>query len=113
MKDKLKGFFGTSEEPEERTEVEEGFYKTSREEYHEQNGIAGSKMMLLEPRAYSESQQIADYYHVNTSTIKHINTGRNYHDDTSDYPLRKVRGKKQLEPVETILAKRSTATIDT
>ena len=61
MKDKLKGFFGTSEEPEERVEVEEGFYKTSREEYHEQNGIAGSKMMLLEPRAYSESQQIADY----------------------------------------------------
>ncbi len=60
MKDKLKGFFGTSEEPEERVE-EEGFYKTSREEYHEQNGIAGSKMMLLEPRAYSESQQIADY----------------------------------------------------
>ena len=60
MKDKLKGFFGTTEETEERVE-EEGFYKTSREEYHEQNGIAGSKMMLLEPRAYSESQQIADY----------------------------------------------------
>lgn len=60
MKDKLKGFFGTGEETEERVE-EEGFYKTSREEYHEQNGIAGSKMMLLEPRAYSESQQIADY----------------------------------------------------
>ncbi|MBR6136546.1 MAG: cell division protein SepF [Bacilli bacterium] len=61
MKDKLKGFFGTGEEPEERVVEEEGFYKTSREEYHEQNGIAGSKMMLLEPRAYSESQQIADY----------------------------------------------------
>ena len=60
MKDKLKGFFGTGEEVEE-TKEEEGFYKTSREEYHEQNGIAGSKMMLLEPRAYSESQQIADY----------------------------------------------------
>lgn len=60
MKDKLKGFFGAGEEPEERAE-EEGFYKTTREEYHEQNGIAGSKMMLLEPRAYSESQQIADY----------------------------------------------------
>ena len=38
----------------------EGF-STSSEDYHEQNGIAGSKMMLLEPRAYSESQQIADY----------------------------------------------------
>ncbi len=61
MKDKLKGFFGTGEEPEERVNEEEGFYKTSREEYHEQMGIAGSKMMLLEPRAYSESQQIADY----------------------------------------------------
>ena len=51
MKDKLKGFFGG----------EEAYYTTSREEFHEQNGIAGSKMMLLEPRAYSESQQIADY----------------------------------------------------
>lgn len=60
MKDKLRGFFGAGEETEEKVE-DEGFYKTSREEYHEQNGIAGSKMMLLEPRAYSESQQIADY----------------------------------------------------
>ena len=59
MKDKLKGLFGG----EETTDVagEEGFYTTSREEFHEKNGIAGSKMMLLEPRAYSESQQIADY----------------------------------------------------
>jgi len=59
MKDKLKGFFGG----EETTDVagEEGYYKTTREEFHEQNGLAGSKMMLLEPRAYSESQQIADY----------------------------------------------------
>ena len=40
---------------------DDGYYTTSREEFHEQNGIAGSKMMLLEPRAYSESQQIADY----------------------------------------------------
>ena len=53
------GLFGG----EETTDVagEEGYYSTSREEFHEQNGIAGSKMMLLEPRAYSESQQIADY----------------------------------------------------
>jgi len=59
MKDKLKGFFGG--DPEETTAGDEGYYSTSREEFHEQNGIAGSKMMLLEPRAYSESQQIADY----------------------------------------------------
>ena len=60
MKDKLKGFFG-GEETTEVSNGDEGYYTTSREEFHEQNGMAGSKMMLLEPRAYSESQQIADY----------------------------------------------------
>lgn len=40
---------------------EEEYYKVSREEYSYENGVAGSKMMLLEPRAYSESQQIADH----------------------------------------------------
>lgn len=40
---------------------EEEFYTASREDYHAANGMAGSKMILLEPRAYSESQQIADY----------------------------------------------------
>jgi len=60
MKDKLKGFFG-GEEPQEVSNGDETYYTTSREEFHEQNGMAGSKMMLLEPRAYSESQQIADY----------------------------------------------------
>lgn len=59
MKDKLKGFFGGDDTQD--IAGEEGYYTTSREEFHEQNGIAGSKMMLLEPRAYSESQQIADY----------------------------------------------------
>ena len=57
--DKLKNLFG-GEEVEESI-AEEEFYSTSRSEYHEENGVAGSKMMLLEPRAYSESQQIADY----------------------------------------------------
>ena len=57
---KLKGFF-TGEEPEVETTGEDSFYNVSKEEYHEQNGTAGSKMMLLEPRAYSEGQQIADY----------------------------------------------------
>ena len=57
--DKLKNLFGGEEIEEGVTEEE--FYSTSRSEYHEENGVAGSKMMLLEPRAYSESQQIADY----------------------------------------------------
>jgi cell division inhibitor SepF len=60
MKDKLKGLFGGDNDNLEEN-GEDAYYKTSKEEYSEQNGIAGSKMMLLEPRAYSESQQIADY----------------------------------------------------
>ena len=60
MKDKLKGLFGGDNDEVENT-GDDAYYTTSKEEFHEQNGIAGSKMMLLEPRAYSESQQIADY----------------------------------------------------
>ena len=44
--DKLKNLFGSEEEVVE-TSVEEGYYNKSREEYHEENGPAGSKMMLL------------------------------------------------------------------
>ncbi|MBQ9018734.1 MAG: cell division protein SepF [Bacilli bacterium] len=60
MKDKLKGLFGGDNDNVE-TNGEDAYYTTSKEDYADQNGIAGSKMMLLEPRAYSESQQIADY----------------------------------------------------
>lgn len=58
--EKFKKFLG---EPDGEGEVspEEEYYTTTKEEYHVANGVAGSKMMLLEPRAYSESQQIADY----------------------------------------------------
>ncbi len=58
--DKLKKLIGAEEEPEEEIKEEE-YYKVSREEYSYNQGTAGSKMMLLEPRAYSESQQIADH----------------------------------------------------
>lgn len=58
--DKLKRFMG-QEETEEEDVKEEAYYKVTKEEYGYENGVAGSKMMLLEPRAYSESQQIADH----------------------------------------------------
>lgn len=61
MKDKLKGIFGGDADDNDTLTGEDEYYTTSKEEFHEQNGVAGSKMMLLEPRAYSESQQIADY----------------------------------------------------
>ena len=60
--DKLKGLFGGDDsEDEKEVSPDEEYYSTSREDFHTENGNAGSKMMLLEPRAYSESQQIADY----------------------------------------------------
>lgn len=60
--DKLKNLLVGSDDSDSVSDSpEEEFYTTSREDYHASNGIAGSKMILLEPRAYSESQQIADY----------------------------------------------------
>ncbi len=59
--DKLKKLIGSDDSNYEEEIKEEEYYKVSREEYTDENGVAGSKMMLLEPRAYSESQQIADY----------------------------------------------------
>ena len=59
---KLKNLLvGTDDGDNNSDSPEEEFYTTSREDYHVANGMAGSKMILLEPRAYSESQQIADY----------------------------------------------------
>ena len=59
--DKLKKLIGSDIPDGEEEYKEEEYYKVSKEEYFDENGVAGSKMMLLEPRAYSESQQIADY----------------------------------------------------
>lgn len=58
-------------------------------------------------------RDIANHFNVNTSSIKHINVGRNHVDTTLDYPIRKNRGSKFSQPVETILANRSTVAIDT
>ena len=58
--DKIKGFFGGTGDNVER-EVNE----VNEDEFYETKAFAdasnGSKMILFEPRAYSESQQIADY----------------------------------------------------
>ena len=70
--DKLKTLFGGDEESGEEIGADEEFYTTSREEYHEENGVAGSKMMLLEPSAYSESQQIADYLKGRTAVVVNL-----------------------------------------
>lgn len=57
---KLKGFLGV--ENDDRGEnVGDDEYYNNEEEEKEERPSSGNKMILLEPRAYSESQQIADY----------------------------------------------------
>ena len=68
--DKLKNLFGTEEAVE--TAEEEEYYTKTRDVYQEENGTAGSKMMLLEPRAYSESQQIADYLKARSAVVVNL-----------------------------------------
>lgn len=41
--------------------VEDSFYTITNKQLKEEEKNSGSKMILVEPRAYSESQQIADY----------------------------------------------------
>lgn len=58
--DKLKGFFGGEDElyaGSGKSDSVEEFYKVDKETLVGK----GNKMILLEPRAYSESQQIADH----------------------------------------------------
>lgn len=63
---------GEEEETSVEAPVEEEYYSTTREKYHENNGLGGSKMILLEPRAYSESQQIADYLKTRNAVVVNL-----------------------------------------
>ena len=59
--DGMKKFFGVEEETTPSVEgTEEEFYSVSKEDATG-NDLGSNKMILFEPRAYSESQQIADY----------------------------------------------------
>ena len=57
--------------------------------------------------------EIGKYFGVDTSAIKAINSGRNHFSPQLKYPIRNFRGVANSQSVETILAKRSTSTIDT
>lgn len=60
----LKSFLGFNEEEENgvvQTENEDSFYNVSKEEASATPEFGSNKMILFEPRAYSESTQITDY----------------------------------------------------
>ena len=68
--EKLKNFITGDTGDDEKEQVgEDRFYTTSKEEVAQQTSLSGNKVMLLEPRAYSESQQIADYLKNRTQVI--------------------------------------------
>ena len=59
----LKSFLGLDSEQETvlETEGEDSFYSVSKEEAAVTPGLGSNKMILFEPRAFSESTQITDY----------------------------------------------------
>lgn len=60
--DGMKKFFGVEEETTVATDgKEEEFYSVSTEEVATGAELGSNKMILFEPRAYSESTQITDY----------------------------------------------------
>lgn len=60
--DGMKKFFGVEEETTVTTDgKEEGFYNVSTEQAANKTEMGSNKMILFEPRAYSESTQITDY----------------------------------------------------
>ena len=52
--------------------VEDNYYTVSNKQLKEEEGKNGSKMILVEPRAYSESQQIADYLKGRNSVVVNL-----------------------------------------
>ena len=60
------------EETEKDNSVEEEFYSISEKNYKEEVANSGSKMILVEPRAYSESQTIADHLKKRNSVVVNL-----------------------------------------
>ncbi len=68
---KLKDMLGLGED-EKYNGSEDEFYTITEEEAIEEAGKTGNKMILLEPRAYSESQQIADHLKNRNSVVVNL-----------------------------------------
>ncbi len=68
---KLKNLFKDDEE-EVLVGTEDEFYSVSEEDALKEADKTGNKMVLLEPRAYSESQQIADHLKSRNSVVVNL-----------------------------------------
>ncbi len=64
--------FGNDSSLSEVDGVEDEFYSVSEKAYKEEEDKNGSKMILVEPRAYSESQTIADHLKKRNSVVVNL-----------------------------------------
>ena len=69
---KIKNLFKDVDDDESLTGTEDEFYNISEADALAEADKSGNKMILLEPRAYSESQQIADYLKNRNSVVVNL-----------------------------------------
>lgn len=69
--EKLKKFIGDDVEETGKVSQNDEYYKVSKNAFNDMTG-GGSKMILLEPRAYSESQTIADYLKARNAVVVNL-----------------------------------------
>lgn len=62
----------TSDDELMNNNTEDSFYSMSKEEALKEADKSGSKMILLEPRAFSEAQQIADHLKNRNSVVVNL-----------------------------------------
>lgn len=68
----LKKVFSYDGDDENLVGTEDEYYAVSEEEAMKEAEKSGNKMILLEPRAYSESQQIADHLKNRNSVVVNL-----------------------------------------
>lgn len=66
-----KAIFG-DEDDRENENLEEEFYSVSEKSLKDEEGKTGCKMILVEPRAYSESQTIAEHLKKRNSVVVNL-----------------------------------------
>ena len=69
--EKLKKFIGEEEEEKAMPGANDEYYSVAPDTFKEMSG-GGNKMILLEPRAYSESQTIADYLKSRSAVVVNL-----------------------------------------
>ncbi len=69
---KIKNLFKDVDDDESLTGTEDEFYNISEADALAEADKSGNKMILLEPRAYSESQQIADHLKNRNSVVVNL-----------------------------------------